>query len=131
MENRPEYVGLWLGCSKIGLVPALINSNLSGQSLLHSINAACARALIYGVEFQEAVRNITDNLAGVELFVSGSADPALSNIVVTLDAELVNSSVEPVPQSVQTYTNFNDKLLYIFTSGTTGLPKASVIKNSR
>ena len=52
-ENRPEYVGLWLGCSKIGLVPALINSNLAGQSLLHSINAACARAVICGGEFLE------------------------------------------------------------------------------
>jgi len=37
MENRPEYVGLWLGCTKLGLVPALINSNLVGDSLLHSI----------------------------------------------------------------------------------------------
>ena len=54
MENRPEYVGLWLGCSKIGLVPALINSNLAGQSLLHSINAACARGIIFGGEFLES-----------------------------------------------------------------------------
>jgi solute carrier family 27 fatty acid transporter 1/4 len=53
MENRPEYVGLWLGCSKVGLVPALINSNLSGQPLLHSMSAASARALIYGSEFNE------------------------------------------------------------------------------
>ena len=54
MENRPEYVGLWLGCSKIGLVPALINSNLAGQSLLHSINAACARGMIFGGEYFES-----------------------------------------------------------------------------
>ena len=53
MENRPEYVGLWLGCAKIGLVPALINSNLAGQGLLHSVSAASARALIFGSEFNE------------------------------------------------------------------------------
>ena len=28
MENRPEYVGIWLGCTKVGILPALINSNL-------------------------------------------------------------------------------------------------------
>ena len=56
MENRPEYVGLWLGCSKIGLVPALINSNLAGQSLLHSINAACARGMIFGREYFKNTR---------------------------------------------------------------------------
>jgi len=136
MENRPEYVGLWLGCSKIGLVPALINSNLAGQSLLHSINAACARGIIFGGEFLEIVKELESSLSDVELFASGGGDSTKSLIqddssIVDLDMEIVNSSFEAVPQSVQTCTNFNDKLLYIFTSGTTGLPKAAVIKNSR
>lgn len=136
MENRPEYVGLWLGCSKIGLVPALINSNLAGQSLLHSINAACARGMIFGGEYFEIVKELESSLSDVELFASGGGDSTKSLVqddssIVDLDMEIVNSSVEAVPQSVQTCTNFNDKLLYIFTSGTTGLPKAAVIKNSR
>ena len=50
MENRPEYVGLWLGCTKLGMVPALINSNLRSQSLLHSINSAKCIAVIFGEE---------------------------------------------------------------------------------
>ena len=54
MENRPEYVGIWLGCAKIGIVPALINSNLSGKPLLHSINAASAIACVYGTEVGES-----------------------------------------------------------------------------
>lgn len=136
MENRPEYVGLWLGCSKIGLVPALINSNLAGQSLLHSINAACARGMIFGGEYFEVVKELESSLSDVELFASGGGTSSKSLVqddssIVDLDMEIVNSSVEAVPQSVQTCTNFNDKLLYIFTSGTTGLPKAAVIKNSR
>ena len=50
MENRPEYIGLWLGCTKIGVVPALINFNLRGKSLMHSINAVSASAVIFGTE---------------------------------------------------------------------------------
>jgi solute carrier family 27 fatty acid transporter 1/4 len=50
MENRPEYVGTWLGCCKIGVVPALINFNLRGRSLIHSIAAASSTAVIYGSE---------------------------------------------------------------------------------
>ena len=53
MENRPEYVGTWLGCSKIGVVPALINFNLRGQSLIHSIVASASVAVIYGSELTE------------------------------------------------------------------------------
>ena len=50
MENRLEYVGLWLGCTKIGVVPALINFNLRGKSLMHSIAAVSASAVIFGSE---------------------------------------------------------------------------------
>ena len=134
MENRIEFVGLWLGCTKIGLVPALINSNLAGQPLLHSIHAANARALIIGHEFLEAVQEVKDDLdlVHIKVFTSGhNTQIVIPSGVVELEKELANSSTEPVPMSVQTCSNFNDKLLYIFTSGTTGLPKAAVIKNSR
>jgi solute carrier family 27 fatty acid transporter 1/4 len=53
MENRPEYVGLWLGLAKIGVIPALINYNLRQTSLLHTVGVADCRALIYGLELEE------------------------------------------------------------------------------
>ena len=56
MENRLEYVGLWLGCTKIGVVPALINFNLRGKSLMHSIAAVSASAVIFGSELASGER---------------------------------------------------------------------------
>lgn len=47
MENRPEFVAIWLGLSKIGIVIPLINHNLRKQSLLHSVTIANCTALIY------------------------------------------------------------------------------------
>ena len=78
------------------------------------------------------MQNVVNDLPEVDLYASGpSQNSVKSNKTVPLDLELVNASIEPVPQSIQKCTNFNDKLLYIYTSGTTGLPKAAVIKNSR
>ena len=48
MENRLEYVGLWLGCTKIGVVPALINFNLRLGPLVHSVKAADPKLLMMG-----------------------------------------------------------------------------------
>ena len=48
-----HYFIQFQGCSKIGLVPALINSNLTGNPLVHSLRAASAKMLIYGSEYQE------------------------------------------------------------------------------
>jgi hypothetical protein len=47
-------VGIWLGCAKIGVVPALINTNLTGRALVHSVNTASAIACIYGAELAKS-----------------------------------------------------------------------------
>lgn len=48
MENRPEFVAIWLGLSKIGVIIPLINTNQRQASLIHSIEIAKCQALIYG-----------------------------------------------------------------------------------
>jgi solute carrier family 27 fatty acid transporter 1/4 len=50
MESKPEYVCIWLGLSKIGVVTALINSNLRQSPLVHTIKIANSRAIIFGSE---------------------------------------------------------------------------------
>lgn len=53
LENRPEFVCLWLGLAKIGVVTALINTNLVGDPLIHSITVASSKALIFGQDFKQ------------------------------------------------------------------------------
>lgn len=53
MENRPEYICLWLGLSKIGVVPALINFNLRFEPLAHCISISESKALVFGGEMSE------------------------------------------------------------------------------
>jgi solute carrier family 27 fatty acid transporter 1/4 len=53
MENSLEYIGIWLGLSKIGVISALINSNLKYQPLLHCINVSNAKYVIYSSNLQD------------------------------------------------------------------------------
>lgn len=53
MESRPEFVGLWLGLSKAGIIAALINTNQRSQTLIHSITTIKCKALIFGKELTE------------------------------------------------------------------------------
>lgn len=55
MESRVEYVGTWLGLSKAGYVTALVNTNLRGDVLVHSINVAGCKAVIFSGEFKEGM----------------------------------------------------------------------------
>ncbi len=53
MENRPEYVCIWLGLSKIGVISALINTNLKSTALVHSIKISNSKIVIYGDELSD------------------------------------------------------------------------------
>ena len=55
MENKPEYVGIWLGLAKAGLVSALINTNQRYDQLIHSVTVVNCKALIFGSELTEGI----------------------------------------------------------------------------
>lgn len=67
LENRPEYIGIWLGLNKLGIITALINTNLRKTSLLHSINIAHCQAIIYGTELFDG-KNYIINILLIILF---------------------------------------------------------------
>lgn len=52
LENKPEYIGMWLGLSKIGVISALINSNLKKAPLIHSINVVQPKCVVYGADLE-------------------------------------------------------------------------------
>lgn len=56
MEARPEYIGIWLGLSKIGVIPALVNTGLRTQSLASSIGVVTnTKAVIFGSELTDGM----------------------------------------------------------------------------
>jgi len=67
MESRLEFIGMWLGLAKLGIVTALINFNLRLETLAHCINSSNSKALIYSSELAEGelcygtrVRHVTE-----------------------------------------------------------------------
>ena len=52
MVNCPEYVVVWLGLAKAGVVSALINYNLKSQGLVHTIRVANCRGVVYGCDLE-------------------------------------------------------------------------------
>src|SRR5262252_5011063 len=46
MPNRPEYLAIWLGVTRVGGVVSLLNTNLTGASLAHCIDVVRPKHLI-------------------------------------------------------------------------------------
>ncbi|XP_015370399.1 PREDICTED: long-chain fatty acid transport protein 4-like [Diuraphis noxia] len=129
MENRPEFVGIWLGMSKVGIVSALINYNQRMVSLVHSIKVANCTSLIYGAELSSNIDDIKGELDNdIKLFKFSSTTPPVN------DGTYLNHFLDKASPSAPNppeKPGYNDKLLYIYTSGTTGYPKAAIITNVR
>ncbi|MEO1569409.1 MAG: long-chain-acyl-CoA synthetase [Pseudomonadota bacterium] len=129
MENRPEYVATWFGLSKVGIVTALINNNLSDEALAHCVNIADAKAVISGADQDDAMASTID------LFKD---DPALwtwggteTNRVRALEPVLAEQSPERPDRSHRDGIKAAELALYVYTSGTTGLPKAARLTHTR
>ncbi|XP_047131107.1 long-chain fatty acid transport protein 1 isoform X1 [Hydra vulgaris] len=127
MENRPEYVAFWLGLSKIGVITSLINFNLTNDSLLHCITVCEAKAIIYSSETEDALEVLHDQLKNLVYFCFGSKKKILKSIDLMKLIESTVTTHPPRPDGISLY----DKLIYMYTSGTTGLPKPAVIRHTR
>lgn len=121
MENRPEFVCIWLGLSKIGVICPLINTNLRLASLLHSITVAKCNALIFGNSLISAVDEIElPSSVSLYQFNDRPNEPVKEN-AQDLQVVMQSASAENV-SSKDNQQRHHNKLLYIYTSGTTGLP---------
>ncbi len=122
MENCPEYVATWLGLLKAGAVAALINANLRGIPLAHSIAIAEARHAIVGAELAETWLEAAPQITPQPLaWSAGGPSPGMEDF----DAALAAEPGGPADKALRAGVTCQDKAFYIYTSGTTGLPKAS------
>lgn len=140
MENRPEYVALWLGLSRIGVVTALLNTHLTGERLAHCVREASPRAWLVGHELLEAALSAVPHLSdapplyAADLASGMSAAEALpagsgSSAIESFDDHLAATPRVEIDPAIHASRRGADLLFLIYTSGTTGLPKAARISH--
>jgi fatty-acyl-CoA synthase len=128
MPNRPEYLAVWLGIARAGGVIALLNTNLSGTALAHCVNLVKAKHIIVDATLVDGFRTAQPHLTeSPRLWCHGAARDGFERIDTRVDA-LANT---PIPDSELPRLTIDDKCLYVYTSGTTGLPKAANINHFR
>jgi fatty-acyl-CoA synthase len=128
MPNRPEYMAIWLGLTKVGAVVALLNTNLAGPSLAHCINTVEPRHIIVDSDLAERLTvALGDGSAAKTIAVHGPC--AYSYRRIDLEAERCEGGGLTAAESRPVTTE--DRALCIYTSGTTGLPKAANVSHGR
>ena len=131
ITNRPEMMFTIFGLSKIGVISSLINTKQRSNPLVHSINIDPGKVFIIGEELIEAFQDVRQDLKLSDeqskhlYFVPDNGDVKKPDEFQNLFDLVKNEDISNPPTSKTLQAK--DPYAYIFTSGTTGLPKAAII----
>src|SRR5262250_3636402 len=115
MPNRPEFLALWLGVTRVGGVVALINTNLAGPALAYCINVVTPKHIIVAAELLGALQSARTSLTGnAKLWLHGEANANFPR----LDGDVDAFSGATLADSERRLLTIEDRALFIYTSGT-------------
>ena len=127
MENRvlmavldsPDFAATFFGAIKLGAVPVPVNTNLKPQDYAYFLNDSRARVAIVSQPLADHFRAVRDQLQFLEhLVVIGEPGP---NEMSYSELTAVASKELPVAPTTR-----DDACFWLYSSGTTGFPKAAV-----
>ncbi|MGC5026941.1 long-chain-acyl-CoA synthetase [Tsukamurella sp. DT100] len=126
MHNHPQMVLVMLAIVKVGATAGLVNYNQRGAVLAHSLGILDTGTIIVGAEDLEAFDSLD------------AADRPTDGVILTVDrlAEQARQARSEDPRAtenpaVTATLPASTRAFYVFTSGTTGMPKASIMTHYR
>ena len=119
LPNRLDYLPLWFGLTKVGVIAALINNQLSGAALAHCLAISGAARCVTDETTSEAFEAVSrDQHRPVKRWSIG-------------DLNSGGGTLARPSRAIRRDLRARDTALLIYTSGTTGLPKAARITHVR
>lgn len=129
MDNRPEFLFLWFGLSKLGAVEVPINTAHRGDLLTYMVDKADSRLMVVQSSYLDRVEPVLKNLAKLErvlvLGEPGEEMPELEKPAADYRAVLENDG-----RFDEVKVLWSDPFIIMFTSGTTGPSKGSLMPHN-
>ena len=131
LENRPDLMFIMGAMSKIGTIGSLINTRQRSATLRHSLKLNEVRFYVIGEELIDAFEEVKEDLELTEedklYFLKENDESDIPEGYIDLKEIIKHQDIKNPSTTKEMFGR--DTYVFIFTSGTTGLPKAAHIRN--
>ena len=132
MENRIEMLACIIALQKIGAIAGMVNPGLVGAQLAHCINVTKSVKCLAGEEIFSSVMDVRAGLDMEDKDILWVADLRESSAPEPMEDIMSHLQQYPTTNLEDTKTILAGATgFYIFTSGTTGMPKAAKVGQRR
>jgi len=114
-KNRAEYVFLFFASMKIGAILTPLNFRLTPNELKVLIHDADPSLIIFEEEYNENIVQLSANSGECRKCPMAQITPYLTN------------KIQAQTSMIDEPASFEDPVMILYTSGTTGLPKGAII----
>jgi acyl-CoA synthetase (AMP-forming)/AMP-acid ligase II len=130
MENHATTLACVAAIAKLGAIAGMLNPNLRGDALRHSVRAMKPARLVVAGECVEGFGDVAGEWAGPAPFwFAGYGDTPCPAGWTDLATQAASAGAQNPASTAR--IELSDPFCFILTSGTTGMPKASVMSHRR
>lgn len=118
MRNRPEFMETLAACFRGRFVHINVNYRYIANEVFYIFDNSDAEAIVYDSEFRDIIETLKDRLTKVKAFIEVTPDGSTASFATDYN-EIVESG-DGSPLGIE---RSRDDMLFIYTGGTTGMPK--------
>lgn len=132
LSNCPEFLELYLACSRLGALFVPVNYRLAAPELDYTLTNSRPRLFVFGSEYVETVFSLTLNVRRPLMLLASIPECATSGEF--LDYHAGTKACEgqhPFLTESMAPATPEEPHVIMYTSGTTGLPKGAVLSHRK